>query len=78
MQSPLDAVQDYYYVFSALALKAIVFYFCEPCMSIGPQGMFSANNRADLVKAFASVIDGLRAKGYSRSEFADGSYDGVR
>jgi hypothetical protein len=40
-------------------------------MSIGPRGVFFANNRADLVNAFAPFVDELRVKGYSHSRFAD-------
>jgi len=71
MQSPLEAVNQYYSAFSTLDLSAIVSYFNEPCMSIGPQGVFTAANRKDLANAFASVIEALRAKGYGRSEFAE-------
>jgi len=71
MRSPLDVVHEYYSAFSTLDLKAIAFYYSEPCMSLGPQGVFFATNRADLIDAFAPFIDGLRAKGYSHSEFVD-------
>src|SRR5579871_1857938 len=71
MQSALDALQEYYRVFSTLDLSAIVSYYCEPCMSIGPQGVFSAGNRAGLASAFAPMVEGLRAKGYGRSEFVE-------
>jgi hypothetical protein len=69
MQSPLQALQEYYRAFSSLELDAIVSYFSEPCMSIGLQGLFSAGSRTELAKAFTPFVQGLRAKGYSRSEF---------
>lgn len=71
MQSPLDALFDYYKTFSTLDLNAIVLHFSEPCMSISPQGVFSANNRVELANAFGPLIEGLKAKGYKRSEFVD-------
>lgn len=71
MQSALDAVREYYDVFSTLDLSAIASYYSEPCMSISPQGVFSAGNRAMLASAFAPVIEGLKAKGYGRSEFVE-------
>jgi hypothetical protein len=71
MQSVLDAILEYYNVFRTLDLSVITSYFCEPCMSIGPQGVFSAGNRTALVSAFGPVVDGLRAKGYGWSEFVE-------
>jgi ketosteroid isomerase-like protein len=69
--SALEAIREYYKAFSTLDMNAIVPYFCEPCMSVGPQGVFSAENHAVLANAFASTIDSLQAKGYGRSEFVE-------
>lgn len=69
MPSALEAIHEYYNAFSTLDLSAIVSYFCEPSMTIAPQGVFSAGNRAVLADSLAPMIDGLRAKGYGRSEF---------
>src|SRR5262245_53469870 len=71
MKSPLDVLNDYYEAFSTLELTAIVSYFSEPSMSIGPQGVFSAASRRELADAFVPFIEGLKAKGYGRSEFAE-------
>jgi len=71
MQSALEAIHEYYSVFSTLDLNAIVSYFCEPCMSIGPQGVFSAGNREELANSFVRTVDGLKTKGYGRSEFVE-------
>lgn len=71
MQSPLEALDDYYKTFSTLDLNAIVRHFSEPCMTINSQGAFSAENRARLASAFGPLIDGLRAKSYGRSEFVE-------
>ena len=46
-------------------------HFSEPCMSIGPQGVFSAGNREALATALRPFIDSLKAKGYARSEFVE-------
>ena len=71
MQSPLQTLHEYYAAFSSLELDAIVSYFCEPCLSIGPKGVFSAGHRPELGKAFTPFIEGLKEKGYRRSEFED-------
>src|SRR3954454_17569712 len=71
MQPALESLHEYYRAFSSLELNAIVPHFCEPCMSIGPQGTFSAGRRTELANAFAPFIESLRAKGYGRSEFID-------
>lgn len=67
----LEVIQEYYSVFSTLELNAILSYFCEPCISVGPQGVFAAENHAVLANAFVLTIDSLRAKGYGRSEFVE-------
>jgi ketosteroid isomerase-like protein len=69
MPSALEAIHEYYKVFSTLDVNAIVSYFCEPCMTIAPQGVSSAANRAALADSLAPVLGGLKAKGYGRSEF---------
>ena len=69
MQSALEAIHEYYDAFSTLDLKTIVSYFSEPSMTIVPQGVISAANRAVLADSLAPIVDGLRAKGYGRSEF---------
>lgn len=71
MEPALDAVRQYYAVFSSLNMPAIVACFSEPCMSIAPAGVFTAANREDLAKAFTPIVEGLRAKGYGRSEFIE-------
>src|SRR5215467_8202171 len=69
MQSPLDAVHEYYRVFSTLDMNAIVSCYCEPCLTIAPQGMSSASNRAAVGDFLAPLVGALKAKGYGRSEF---------
>lgn len=55
MQSPLEALYEYYKTFSTLDLNAIVLHFSEPRMSISPQGVFSAGNRTELTHAFGPM-----------------------
>jgi len=69
MQTALEAVHEYYRVFSTLDVNAIVSCYCEPCMTIAPQGVSSAANRAALANSLAPLVAGLKAKGYGRSEF---------
>jgi hypothetical protein len=69
MPSALEAIHEYYNAFSTLDLSAIVSHFCEPSMTIAPQGVFSAVNRAVLADSLAPLVGGLKAKGYGRSEF---------
>ena len=71
MQTALDTIGEYYAAFSTLDLAAIVSYYGEPCMTISSQGMFSAGSRTVLAGFLAPMIDGLRAKGYGRSEFVE-------
>jgi ketosteroid isomerase-like protein len=69
VQTALDTIGEYYAAFSTLDMNAIVSYYAEPSMTIASQGMFSASNRTALAGFLAPMIDGLRAKGYGRSEF---------
>jgi ketosteroid isomerase-like protein len=69
MPSALDAILEYYKVFSTLDVSAIVSYFCEPSMTIAPQAMFTAANRSALADSLAPLVHSLKAKGYGRSEY---------
>jgi ketosteroid isomerase-like protein len=59
---------DYYRDFSSLDIPAILPYFHEPCLIIGPQGVFAAPTRSVLASAFTPVFESLRSRGYGRSE----------
>ena len=59
---------DYYSAFSALEVKAVLPYFHEPCLFIGPQGLYAAPDYAALTAAIAPTMEGLRTRGYGRSE----------
>ena len=69
MPSALDTILEYYRVFSTLDVNAIASYFCEPSMTVAPQGMFAATNRAALADSLAPLVHSLKAKGYGRSEY---------
>jgi hypothetical protein len=63
---------DYYNAFtsacSTLDVRAIWPYFNEPSLLIGPGGMLAAPTREILSAAFTPAMEGLRAKGFGRSE----------
>lgn len=64
-----QVIADYYRDFSTLNVQAILPYFNEPSLLVGPQGVIPIPNRAALAAVFGPVMEGLRAKGYDRSEF---------
>ena len=66
---PQEAVHKYYEAFSTLDLGAIAAHYCEPTMTITPQGVFAAGSRAALAESLAPLVNSLRARGYGRSEF---------
>jgi ketosteroid isomerase-like protein len=59
---------DYYAAFSTLDVQAVLPYFHEPSVLIGPQGVFAAPTYAVLTNVFAPAMQGLRARGFGRSE----------
>ena len=60
----------YYRDFSSLDIQAIVPYFNEPCLIIGPQRVVAAPTHSILASAFTPVIEDLRGRGYGRSELS--------
>src|SRR5215472_5743157 len=63
-----QVIYDYYRDFSSLNVQAILPYFNEPSLLVGPQGVLPIPDHAALVAVFGPVMEGLRAKGYGRSE----------
>src|SRR5215469_8131235 len=63
-----QVIADYYCDFSTLDVEAILPYFNEPSLLVGPQGVIPIPNRAALVAVFGPVREGLVAKGHDRSE----------
>jgi hypothetical protein len=71
MLSAVETIREYYRAFSTLDLHAIASYFAEPSMTISTQGgIRSAAHRAALAEALGPLVQSLKAKGYSRSDFA--------
>jgi hypothetical protein len=68
-ESVNQVIADYYRDFSTLNVQAILPYFNEPSLLVGPQGVIPIPNHSALVAVFGPVMQGLRAKGYGRSEF---------
>jgi hypothetical protein len=71
MPSALEAIHDYYNAFSTLDARLIGPYYCEPSMTMTPQGAFVAVNHAALADSLTPIINSLRARGYGRSEFVE-------
>ena len=71
MPSALEAIHEYYKVFSTLDLNAILSFYHQPSTFIGPPGVSTAPDRAALAALLGPMVEGLRAKGYGRSEFVD-------
>ena len=61
---------DYYKAFSTLNVPAILPYYHEPSLLIGPGGVAAAPTHAALAAFFAPALDALRARGYGRSELS--------
>jgi hypothetical protein len=61
---------DYYDAFSTLEVHAVLPYFHEPSVLIGPQGVLAAPTCAVLTTAFTAAMEGLRARGFGRSELS--------
>lgn len=61
-------LSDYYAAFSTLEIEAILPYFHEPALLIGPQGVIPLPKPAALVPVFGPVMENLRQQGYQRSE----------
>jgi hypothetical protein len=66
----LRVLREYYSAFSTLNIEAILPFFHEPCMLIGPQGPFAATTRPFVATAFGPAIESLRARGFARSELS--------
>jgi ketosteroid isomerase-like protein len=71
MQDATEFLNRYYTTFSTLDLEAIAPFFNEPCLFISPQGVLACPTRESVKEAFKTIAEGLRAKGYGRSELAN-------
>ena len=68
-----QVIADYYRDFSTLNVQAILPYFNEPSLLVGPQGVIPVPDHATLAAAFGPVMEGLRDKGFGRSELEQGN-----
>jgi ketosteroid isomerase-like protein len=59
---------DYVSAFGTLDVQAILPYYHEPCLLVGPQGVAALPTHAAMAAAFTPMTEGLRARGYGRSE----------
>ncbi len=64
-----QVLADYYRAFSTLSLDAVVPYFHEPALMLGPPGVFAVPTSAALIAIVGPAMEDLRARGYGRSEF---------
>jgi hypothetical protein len=67
----LETLFEYYKAFSTLDVDAIASYYCEPSMTIAPQGVLSPASRGIFAQSLAPMVQTLRARGYGRSEFVN-------
>ncbi len=62
---------DYYTAFSTLDIQAILPYFHEPSLLMGQGGVAATSTHALLSAVLTPALEGLRARGYARSELAN-------
>ncbi len=66
-----QALSDYYKAFSTLDAQAVGPYFHEPSQLVSPAGVMPTPTRTAVATAFQPVMEGLRARGFARSELID-------
>ena len=71
MHDATQFLNSYYTTFSTLDLDAIAPFFNEPCLFISPQGVLASSTHDSVKEVFKAIAEGLRAKGYGRSELAN-------
>jgi ketosteroid isomerase-like protein len=63
-----QVLTDYYTAFSTLDAQAVGPYFHEPSLLVSPAGVVPTPTRAAVAAAFQPVMEGLRARGFARSQ----------
>lgn len=63
-----QVLTDYYSAFSTLEAQAVLPYFYEPSQLVSPAGVVPTLTRANVAAAFQPVMEGLRSRGYAKSE----------
>jgi hypothetical protein len=66
----LRLLNEYYSAFSTLNIEAVLPYFHEPSMLIGPRGAFAATTHGLLATAITPVLEDLRGRGLGRTELS--------
>ena len=62
---------DYVQAFQTLNPRSVFSYCHIPCMFIAPQGVLVMASPAEIEAFFGRVMEGLKARGYARSELTD-------
>ena len=63
-----QVILDYYQAFSTLDAQAVGPYFHEPSQSVSSAGVVATATRAAVAAAFQTVMEGLRARNFAKSE----------
>ena len=66
----IRVLTDYVNAFGTLDVQAILPFYHEPCLLLSPQGVAAVPNHAAMEATFTPLVEGLRARGYSRSELS--------
>ena len=66
----LRVLNEYYSAFGTLKIEAVLPYFHEPSLLIGPQGVFAATTHTLLATVVTPTIEDLRARGLGRTELS--------
>jgi ketosteroid isomerase-like protein len=66
-----QAFTNYVQAFQTLDPHATLSYFHVPCMFISPHGVHVLATAADVQVLLTQVMEGLKARGYARSELLD-------
>jgi hypothetical protein len=61
-------LHEYYSAVSTLNVEAVLPFFHEPSLVIGPQGVFAATTHTLLAAALSPAMEGFRARGFGRTE----------
>ena len=66
-----ETFTEYVQAFQTLNPHAVFSYCHLPCMFIAPQGVLVMASTAEIERFFGRIMDGLKARGYGRSELND-------
>jgi hypothetical protein len=67
----LQVFNEYVQAFQTLRTQAVVSFIHLPCMLIAPQGVAVMSSTAEVESLLAKMMEGLKARGYARSELTD-------